>query len=404
MATTNNLVTLDGNFKNVYADKIENLHPENTKLMQRVPFVKGQGQIGKQYLQPVVLGLEHGITYDSSGDAFTLDSAVAGQIKEAKVTSTEMVLRSRISVAAASRSMTSEAAFEQSTKFLVRNMLRSMTKRVEVGMMYGGSGIGEVGSLPGGTVIEVLTAEWAPGVWVGAEQMKIEFYDATLTTLRGAASVTAVNMTTRRLTLDAIPVGVIVTDKIFYKTAKGNEAIGVHKIISNTGLLFDINGANYSLWQGNSYSATNAPLSFAKLQDSISRAVEKGLDSAVLVLVNPRTWSDLLTEQAALRQYDSSYSVQLAEAGHQEIVFYGQNGKIEIVSSIYCKEGFAYVLCLEEMQRIGSSDITFNRPGAEGKFFRELENENGYELRAYSDQALFCFAPGKNCLISDIVN
>jgi hypothetical protein len=344
------------------------------------------------------------ITYDSSGDAFTLDAAVAGQIKEAKITSSEMVLRSRISVAAASRSVTSEAAFEQSTKFLVRNMLRSMTKRVEVGMMYGGSGIGEVGALPGGAVVEILTAEWAPGIWVGAENMKISFYDATLTTLRGSASVTAVNMTNRRITLDAIPGGVVVTDKIFYKTAKDNEALGVHRIISNTGLLFDINGANYSLWQGNTYSASNAPLSFAKLQDAIARAVEKGLDSAVLVLVNPRTWSDLLTEQAALRQYDSSYSVQLAEAGHQEIVFYGQNGKIEIVSSIYCKEGYAYVLCLEEMQRIGSSDITFNRPGAEGKFFRELENENGYELRAYSDQALFCFAIGKNCLITNIVN
>lgn len=48
MATTNNLSTLDGNFKNVYASKIENLEPENTKLMQRIPFVKGQGQVGKQ--------------------------------------------------------------------------------------------------------------------------------------------------------------------------------------------------------------------------------------------------------------------------------------------------------------------------------------------------------------------
>jgi hypothetical protein len=48
MAVNNNLSTLDGNFKNVYADRIENLQPENTKLMQRIPFVKGQGQIGKQ--------------------------------------------------------------------------------------------------------------------------------------------------------------------------------------------------------------------------------------------------------------------------------------------------------------------------------------------------------------------
>lgn len=316
-----------------------------------------------------------------------------------------MVLRSRLSVAAASRAAKGgESTFEQATKFIVRNMLRSINKRLEVGMMYGGSGIGAVGALPGGTVVEIATAEWAPGVWVGGEQMKIEIYDATGTTLRGAAQVTAVSMSNRRITLDAIPAGTVVTDVIYYKTAKDNEALGLHRILSNTGVLFDINAANYSLWQGNVYGAGAGPLSFAKLQDAIARAVEKGLDSPVLVLVNPRTWTDLLTEQAALRQYDSSYSVQVSEAGHQEIVFYGQNGKIEIVSSIYVKEGFAYVICLDEMMRIGSTDVTFNRPGAEGKFFRELENANGYEMRVYSDQALFCFAPGKNVLINAIVN
>jgi hypothetical protein len=316
-----------------------------------------------------------------------------------------MVLRSKISVAAASRSAKGgEQAFEQATKFIVRNMLRSMSRRLEVGMMYGQSGLAVIGALPGGTDIQILTAEWAPGIWVGAERMKIEIYDATDTTLRGTAQITAVNMSTRTLTLDAIPAGTVITDKLYYKTAKGNESAGVHKILSNTGVLFDINAANYSLWQGNVYSAASGPLSFAKLQDAISRAVEKGLDSEVLVLVNPRTWTDLLSEQTALRQYDVSYSVQVAEAGHQEIVFYGQNGKIEIVSSIFVKEGYAYVLCLEEMSRIGSSDVTFNRPGAEGRFFRELSDENGYEMRAYSDQCLFCFAPGKNVLINNIVN
>lgn len=348
--------------------------------------------------------LEQGITYSNSGDAFALDAAVAGQLKEASIVSSEMVLRSRISVAAASRSMTSEAAFEQSTKFLVRNMLRSMTKRVEVGMMYGGVGIGTVGSLPGGSVINITTSEWAPGVWVGGEQMKIEIYDATLATLRGAAQVTAVSMQNQSITVDAIPAGTVATDVIFYKSAKGQEFLGVHSIISNTTTLFGINGANYSLWTGNVYSAGSSTLSFAKLQDAISRAVEKGLDSAVLVLVNPRTWSDLLTEQAALRMYDQSYSVNNLDNGSQEIVFYGQNGKIEIVSSIYCKQGYAYVLSLECFERIGSTDITFNRPGAEGKFFRELEEANGYELRAYCDQALFCYAPGHNVLINNIVN
>jgi len=146
------------------------------------------------------------------------------------------------------------------------------------------------------------------------------------------------------------------------------------------------------------------PLSFSRVQDAIARAVEKGLDSDVLVFVNPRSWSDLLTEQAALRQYDTSYKNSMAEAGHQEIVFYGQNGKVEIVPSIFVKEGYAYVLCLDEMLRLGSTDVTFKRPDQGDTFFRELENAAGYELRAYSDQALLCFAPGKCTLIKGIVN
>lgn len=406
MAGENTYTTLNGLFKERYADKLENLQPEGTKMLQKIPFAGRSKQNGSFYHQPVVLGLEHGITYAGpTEDAFTLDDAVNGVIKDATILGSQMMLRSRLGVNAASRAAGGEPkAFEQATKFLVRNMLRSMAKRLEVGMFYGGVGLGEVGALPGGNDIQISTAEWAPGIWVGAETMKIEIYDATLATLRGSAQITAVDMDTRTLTVDAIPAGTVATDVLFYKTAKGKEAVGIHHIITNTGVLFGIDASQYSLWQGNTVSAGSNPLSFAIVQDSIARAVEKGLDSMVTVFVNPRTWSDLLTEQAALREYDHSYSVQLAEAGHQEICFYGQNGKVEIIPSIYVKEGYAYVLCLEEMERIGSTDITFKRPDQGDNFFRELENAAGYELRAYSDQALFCYAPGKNVLITDIVN
>ena len=56
------------------------------------------------------------------------------------------------------------------------------------------------------------------------------------------------------------------------------------------------------------------------------------------------------------------------------------------------------------MLRIGSTDVTFKRPDQGDTFFREIEDAAGYELRAYSDQALLCFSPGKNTLISGIVN
>jgi hypothetical protein len=132
--------------------------------------------------------------------------------------------------------------------------------------------------------------------------------------------------------------------------------------------------------------------------------VEKGLDSDVSVFVNPRSWADLLTEQAALRMYDQSYRTSESENGSQEITFHGQNGKVEIVPSIYVKGGYCYVLAMEDFMRVGSTDITFRRPGQGDDFFRELENNAGYELRAYTDQAVFCMAPGRSTLVANITN
>lgn len=356
-------------------------------------------------LQPVILGLEHGVTFASSGDdAFNLNGPVAGVIKDAQVRGTQMVLRSVLGYASASRaSGGNQKAFQDATKFLVSNMMRSMAKKLEIEMLYGQMGYGTVASVSG-NVITITTAEWAPGIWAGAENMPIEIRDVAGTTVRGIANVSAVDMSNRTVTVDSLPAGTAATDVIWHKGAYGNEFAGIHKIITNSSTLFNIDAASYNLWKGNSFSASSAALSFAKIQDAIAQAVAKGLDGDVMILVNPKTWSDLLTEQAALRMYDSSYSSAKSENGSKDIKFYGQNGMVEIVPSIYVKEGYAYVLCMDEFLRVGSTDITFRRPGYGDEFFRELENSAGYELRAYTDQALFCFAPGKNTLITSIVN
>ena len=146
------------------------------------------------------------------------------------------------------------------------------------------------------------------------------------------------------------------------------------------------------------------PLSFNKINSAISRAVEKGLDSDVKVLVNPRGWSDLLNDQAALRRYDSSYSPEQLKQGSKSVEFYGQNGMISIEPSIYVKEGLAFILPMDELVRPGSSDITFKRPGQGDEFFRDLETSAGYELRAYCDQCVFSSAPGKMVIMTRVEN
>lgn len=408
-SSANTIDTLNGMFKEVYADKIENLIPDGVKLYNMIPFNKESKALGNLYHQPVVLGLEHGVTYGGpNGDAFNLNASVAGVMKDAQVQGYEMVLRSVLSVGAASRSLNSNAAFEKSTKHLVANMLRSISRRLEVQLLYGKRSIGRVSSVSSNT-ITISDASWAPGIWSGSEGMLIDFYDdlpdnsGTAQLLN--AEISSVDFDNRTITLVSGGSSVAANDYIFYKGAFGNEFDGIDQIIRNTGTLFNISASTYNLWQGNvqSNGGTARDLSFQVITEAVTRLVEKGLaDQELVVLINPIQFDVLLAEQDAKRMYDSSYSDKEKVAGAKEIMFYSQNGAIKIISSIYVKAGSAYVLCMDEFLRVGSSDITFKQPGFEGEFFRVLNDSNGYELRAYTDQALFCTAPGRNAVIDDL--
>lgn len=401
VAGSNTLDTLNGLFKEVYAKDLIDLIPDGVKLLSKIPFAKKEQVLGNFYHQPVVLGQEHGVTFAGAGDdAFTLEAPVAGQIKDAQVRGTQLVLRSVMGYASASRSSEGGAkAFKQATKFLVGNMLRSVTKKLEIEMLYGQVGYATLAAAASSTTIAIPAGEWAPGIWAGAENMPIDIRDSAGGNSR-LRKVMSVNFDTKSIVVDSA-ITLALDDVIWHKGAYTNEFAGIHKIITNTGTLFNIDAAQYSLFKGNTYNAGGA-LSFAKIQDAVAKAVEKGLDNDVMVVVNPLVWSDLLNDQASLRMYDSSYSSATSENGSKEIKFHGQNGAIEIVPSIYCKQGFAYVISPDEMMRIGSTDVTFKRPGKGDEFFRELENAAGYELRCYTDQALFCHAPGKNVLITGI--
>jgi len=354
--------------------------------------------------------MEHGFTYGGDGGkAFGLNQAIASASENAQIRGHEMILRSYISVGAISRSQ-NKNAFVQESKHLVQNMLKSFVRRLEVQMIYGQAdkGLGEIASIAS-NVLTLEAYEWAAGIWSGAENMRIQIYNAAGTTLRGEASIVSVNFDNKTITLDSAPAGVLATDVILYAGAKGKEFAGIHKIITNTGILFNVDAAKYSLWKGNTipvgtaFGGGEAVLSFDKIETSIARSMEKGLgEEKVSVLCSPQSWKNLLTEQVAKRRFDGSYDSAKVVDGAKEIMFYGPNGEIEIKSSIFVKEGYAYALCMDSFERVGSSDVRFDQPGFEGKFVKLLENVNAYEMRSYTDQALFCSAPGQNSLLTFI--
>ena len=90
------------------------------------------------------------------------------------------------------------------------------------------------------------------------------------------------------------------------------------------------------------------------------------------------------------------------ENGFEELYVYAQNGLMRIKPHSMVKGGEAFVLPINTIKRIGSTDVTFNNPGMGNKFFRELSDNAGFELRCYSDQAVFIEKPAKATKITGL--
>lgn len=398
------IVSFDGLFKKVYADKLENIIPVGKKVAEMIKFLQ-KNKTGESYNQAITLGLEHGVTYASSDEgAFALNDAEAGSVKQASVKGYQLLLRAAMSYESIFRSQGSEQAFEETTKFVIQNMMDSLYKKLETELLYGQDGIGiiDAAPAPSATSFKITDEEFAPGIWAGSRNMKVDLYNGV--TLIGTAKVQKVDLDTKQVTLQGLGiVGAAAGHKLYPAGAFGKQMLGMKKIMQNTGLMFGIDAAQYELWEGTQFNLPTADvLSFAVIQQAITKGVEKGLDKDVVVLCNPGHWDDLLTEQAALRMYDQSYSSATSENGSRSIKFHSQNGLVEIIPYIHVKEGHAFVVCPDDWRRIGSTDITFKRPGQPDKYFRELESHAGVELRAYCDQAVMCVKPGRQVLITNL--
>lgn len=399
------LSSLNGLYKQAYADSIERLQPEDLELLKSISFVEKSKQNGDFYNQPVVVAQEQGVTYaGSNSGAFSLNAPSSMQMKNAQIAPSQLLMRTAISYEEAARSASSETAFQEVTGLRIEELAASIKRKLEVQFFYGQSGLAVVSSISS-TTITIAPAEWAPGIWVGSENMPVDFYDTTGVTLRGSAVVLSVNPDAKTITVDAVPAGTVATDLIFAKGANGNEMLGLSAMLAGTGTVFGISTSAYSLWKPIVISASSGPLTFAVLQKVASKMKIKGAGKKVKALINPDAFTDLQTNEAALRMYDQSYKGQKLEKGAESLLYHTQNGSIEIVPCLHVKEKEAFVINPADFKRIGGSEVTFKIPGKDGEeFFTQLAENAGYDIRCYTDQALFCKALGRQAKITNIVN
>jgi hypothetical protein len=409
--------TLTGLFKDVYEDKIVNLVPESSVLQKRVKFVENDKREGRLLHQPVLLALPTGMTFGVGSIA--LNSPVASTMGDAQIAGAGMTLADRITYDVAAKAASGGVrAFVEATELIVDALTQSMSKFIEVELLWGSSAHGTLGETTvhtgAGTVasLTIDIAEWSAGIWSGMENINIDAYNAgVLVNTNAALVVTAVSVSTRVITVSGNSTDITAINtangtplQLFPYLAYGQEMQGYFNILSNTATLFNINAATFALWQSNVYDVLSTALNFGKVQSGISQATARGLMEDVTVFVNPRTYSNLITSQAGARRYDSSYKKSELENGTESLCFYGPNGKIEIVGHIFMKEGYAFALPLKRCQRTGATDLTFTLPGMPGEFFLQLPGFTAYELRCYTLQAAFLNSPAKAVLFKNIVN
>lgn len=403
MADVQTKASLDALYKEVYAGKLNNLRPDFGILTEKIKFKEAK-KTGRKYNQPVVLTHEHGFTY--GGGLQQLKAAVVAESSNAEIQGNSLTLRTAFSYEAAANMLSGgKEAFTTATQYRFKSMMEAATYRLEAQMINGDSGLGVIDSADDGAdKVVIKDSDWAPGIWAGSERASIDIYSADGLTLRvGNVEVVSVDaaLKTLQLAIGTDLSSVVDTDVIHFSGAKGEEMVGLRNIVSNAGNLYGINGANYSLWQGN-VSDVGGALTLKKIYQGVNRAVGKGLREDIDVLVSPATFSSLAADEAALRRYNANS--KKAENGFDSIQYFGPSGVIKIIVHPMMREGEAIAFPMKDAERIGATDITFKTPGRSDEMFLQMPEHNGYECRLYSEQALFLPCPAKGILFSGITN
>lgn len=419
--------TLNGLYKEVYADRIKDLVPESDILLKMDNFVSKDQREGNKYHQPVILALPSGATWGVG--VVTLVNAIASQMGDAQIQGSAITHRDLLAYdAAAKAAKGGKQSFAEATSLIVKNLVKATSKFLELDLLFGGGGlvttVSNTAGSPSGTVtvVTINYNTWAPAIFSGMENAQVQFYNAGSLVSSGVDSVftitsmnivpvstsvggtlTVTGTTTGTTALQALSATAL---DIFWNTSFGNQMTGLKTILTTTsGSLFNINMSNYALWQSNIFDVNNTQLTFGKLQAAIALGVNRGLETDSMTLISPNTFANLVDEQAGARLYDSSYSGAKGENGFRKLEFFGPNGVNTIQPHIFMHQGEAMILPEDEVTRMGPVEsVTNTLPGMPGDFFVQSQTYAAYELRCYANQAIFIEAPAHAVFLKNIVN
>lgn len=405
MAAVNTPTTLASRLKEVYSDGITQLIPSSNELVGKRLKFKKELELGKQAVFDVQLSHEQGFTVGQG--ELTLNAAVAQVSAKATVDAYQIILRSRVSYDLINRAKTTKAAFARFNDSKFIPMVESFRKREEIYGICGRDSLGKVLTNTSGALV-ISADTWAPSLWLGMEGAVLvagTTRAATATQHDGDLTVSAVDISTRTVTVTGTSTSVVAGDFLYFKgdidftNDVFNCPVGLMAIARNAGTLYGISAATYSLWAANAYDAGTSSLTLAKILAAAAKSADKGCDEKLTCLVPVSAFQNLVSDQAALRKYDASYSKSKLENGSESLAFYGATGLIEVVPYMYMKQGEALLFPERYTYLIGSTEMT-NIVGPGGDIVFDLESTSAKEMRLVSEWTTFCERPGWVTLIT----
>ncbi len=426
--STQTLANIDGMLKPVFGDLV-NVIPDEM-LVQRL-FAFKPPNTGQFLQEPVLVRAPWGLTFlgtDGSGAASdgALNDPAPFITTAAQVTPSAIVERSAVNYTNIDRSAGDAQAFQNVATLTAMEIMKQLRRIIEVNALCGQSGLMTVLSYDNSTdIVTLLASSIRPGFLALMEGAKVDTLDPTTLVPRAQSTfpqglvVSGVDVAAGTMSLSTDPdndpqVGDLISlHGAIASTTSFQEPPGLQKQISaQTGTIFNVNRATYSLSRGNVKSSFG-PMTVGALLGAAALAQNKGLTGRAVVLMSPKRWAALNSKDIANQRFDSSYAPSQAMMGTKAIKIQADGFSLECYSHSFVADGEAFIVPLEYCKRVGSGyndsgkdgrDVTFKVPGTSLEYVYPLQGFAAVEFQCRTDQTIYLQRPAISVYCSGITD
>lgn len=407
-----------------YANKVAKLHPEDNYCQTKVPF-KGEKTVQRGYILPVRVSRNHGVhRWANRVGGGTAAEGQTNKFERAVVNAPNFLFPWQIDLQEMEE-MENASKDKASAKLadLLDYWVADARRELELEMLLGGwRGTIAHASVAAGsgdqTDIQLTKGSFIPGLWFGAENTPLEIRlssdNATVLQNGGTThkyTLKAVDMDTATLTVQASTTqgatdleAISADHDLFAFGAYGNAVqTPLRTQIANTGTMFGINAATWSVWAGNTFALPGTRFTLSELNKRVmARLAPKVTGRTVIdILVSDLTFSEFNEDAAAALVVNAEAKAEEFANGYTKISFRSSRITAYLRPHLYVPNGEAYVIPRNKCTRVGATDLSMqSHTSGQNDYLVRPKNGTVYGGSMYTNQQIFLEAPSHAALVT----